>query len=162
MGVDYIFYKRQADYNPDMVINTLLTFRQYLSVKQGNAPIAIQTDESPEKIRQQIIERIDKELENIGIGVKYKGRAYLQEAILLLIAKDKDSSETVIHQVAKNQKTSYNNVQRAMQTAINSAWHTSSIDDLLIHYKARININTGIPTSTEFIHYYADKITKSM
>lgn len=47
-----------------------------------------------------------------------------------------------------------------MQTAINYAWRISSIDDLMTHYTARINHQTGVPTPTEFIYYYADKIKK--
>ena len=47
-----------------------------------------------------------------------------------------------------------------MQTAINYAWRVSSIDDLMAHYKARINYETGVPTPTEFIYYYAEKIRK--
>jgi len=47
-----------------------------------------------------------------------------------------------------------------MQTAINYAWRISPVEDLILHYKARINYETGVPTPTEFIYYYADKIRK--
>ena len=45
-----------------------------------------------------------------------------------------------------------------MQNAINRAWKTTDIDDLLRYYEARINSERGVPTSTEFIYYYANKI----
>lgn len=51
---------------------------------------------------------------------------------------------------------------RAMQTAINNAWRSTSIDDLMMHYKARINYETGVPTPTEFIYYYRDKIKENL
>lgn len=47
-----------------------------------------------------------------------------------------------------------------MQTSINYAWRLSSIEDLLKHYKARINHETGVPTPTEFIYYYKEKIRR--
>ena len=47
-----------------------------------------------------------------------------------------------------------------MQTAINNACRKSPIEDLMLHYKARINYETGVPTPTEFIYYYAEKIRK--
>ena len=46
--------------------------------------------------------------------------------------------------------------------AINNAWRSTSIDDLMMHYKARINYETGVPTPTEFIYYYKDKIKESL
>ena len=49
-------------------------------------------------------------------------------------------------------------VERAMQNAINRAWRNSDIDELLTHYKAKISSDKGVPTLTEFIHYYANKI----
>lgn len=47
-----------------------------------------------------------------------------------------------------------------MQTAINHAWRMSPVEDLLVHYKARINIETGVPSPTEFVYYYKEKIKK--
>ena len=49
-------------------------------------------------------------------------------------------------------------VERAMQNAINNAWRSNDIDELLKHYSARINSDRGVPTLTEFVYYYANKI----
>ena len=162
-GADLVFYKRQADYNPELVINTMLSLRKSLhSVRRDDMPDDMQTTESPEERRIRITERINTELDLIGVFVKYKGRAYLQEAIFLLISKEKDSSEAVFYQVAENHRSSYSSVARAAQTAINSAWEHSSVEDLQLYYTARVNFKTGVPSPTEFIHYYADKIRKTM
>ena len=59
-----------------------------------------------------------------------------------------------------NIKFGNSSISRAMQTAINYAWRISSIDDLMTYYTARINHQTGVPTPTEFVYYYADKIRK--
>lgn len=163
IGADLIFYKRQADYSPNIVINTLLALRKSLyTVQRDRLPNDLQTTESPEERRMRISERIDTELNLIGISVRYKGRLYLQEAIFLLLNKDKNSSEAILYQIAERRKNSYSSVIRAIQTAINNAWYISSIEDLQKYYTARININTGVPSPTEFIHYYADKIRKTI
>lgn len=49
-----------------------------------------------------------------------------------------------------------------MQNAILHAWRISSLEDLTALYTARINYETGVPTPTEFIYYYADKIKKML
>ena len=163
MGADLIFYKKQLDYSPEMIINTLLALRKSLyTVSNDGVPRDMQTTESPEERRIRIMERIDAELDLIGIGVRYKGHAYLQEAIFLTIGMDINSSEAVLYQVADRQRISYSSVIRAIQTAINRAWDSSSIEDLQKYYTARVNIHTGVPSPSDFIHYYADKIRKTM
>jgi hypothetical protein len=64
--------------------------------------------------------------------------------------------------VAISRKSSYSAIIRTMQTAINNAWESTAIEDLNVHYTARIDIRTGVPSPTEFIHFYADKIHKAM
>lgn len=163
MGADLVFYKKQVDYSPEMVVNTLFALRKSLyAARHDNMSNDLQTIESPEERRIRIIERIDTELNMVGISSRYKGRAYAQEAIFLLINRDKNVSEAILSQVAILKKISHSSVVRAIQTAINNAWQTSSIEDLQMHYTARINIHTGVPSPTEFIYYYADKIRKTM
>lgn len=162
-GVDWIFCKKQPDYSVDLVINTLLTLRKSLYNKQGNdIPVDMQTLESPEERQARITQRIDAELNLVGISSKYRGRKHLHEAIYLLINVEKGASEAVINQIAIAQKGNYSAIVRAMQTAINNAWASSSIDDLQKYYTARIDYRTGVPSPTEFIHYYADKIRKTI
>lgn len=162
-GVDWIFCKKQDDYSAELVINTMLTLRKSLySRRVDNLPSDMQTLETPEEIKKRISQRIDTELSLVGINSRLKGRKYLHEAICLLINLEKGASEAVVNQVATSHKISYSAVARAMQTAINNAWESSSIEDLQTHYKARIDIRTGVPSPTEFIHYYSDKIHKSM
>ena len=60
--------------------------------------------------------------------------------------------------IAENHRKSEASVERAMQNAINRAWKTSDINELLYHYTAKINSTRGNPTITEFICYYANKL----
>jgi hypothetical protein len=94
-------------------------------------------------------------LNYVGISPKAVGYKYLTDAILLVMGEYDGSLCTAIGQ--KYAKTD-SSVERAMQNAIISAWRTNDIDELLQHYTARINSEKGIPTLTEFIYYYANKI----
>lgn len=161
-GAAFVFYKRKSDYSQDMVLNHLLVLRKSLYAMNGELPDDLRTLESPEERRARITRRIDTELHLVGISPKYKGRAHLLEAIEFLINIEKNAPESVINQIAAAHKTSYSAIIRTMQTAINNAWASSAIEDLCVHYTARIDIRTGIPSPTEFIHFYADKIRKTM
>ncbi|MCL2337292.1 MAG: hypothetical protein FWC60_07735 [Firmicutes bacterium] len=161
-GAALVFYKQKSDYSPDMVLNHLLVLRQSMHALHGEMPEDLQTPETPEERRLRITQRIDAELSLVGIGSKYKGRKHLHEAIELLLNIEKDAPESVINQVAIAHKTSYSAIIRTMQTAINNAWESTSIEDLQTHYTARINYRTGVPSPTDFIHFYADKIRKTI
>lgn len=163
MGVDWVFCKEQNGYSADLVIETLLDLRKSLhSVQRDGTPSELLTLESPEERRQNIIRRIEIELDLVGINARYKGRDYLHEAILILIISDKETTGSAIDQVAAKYKTAYSVVTRVMQTAINKAWDNANIEDLVIHYTARVSIKTGVPSPPDFIHYYANKIRKTM
>jgi len=162
LGVDWIFCKKQSDYSTDMVVDTLLSLRGSLhSVQRDGVPEDLQTIESPEARRARIAQRIDVELDLVGVRVRYNGRAYLHEAIYLLITSGKDAG-SVIDQVAANHKITYSAMSRVMQTAIDNAWDTAGPEELQVHYTARVNARTGSPSATDFIYYYADKIRKTI
>ena len=92
-----------------------------------------------------------------------QGRKYLYDAIYYIINQDisnSDSKLTVVQHLVTKYKRSNSTISRAMQNAILHAWRKSSLEDLEKYYTAKINYETGIPTPTEFIYYYADKIKK--
>ena len=49
-----------------------------------------------------------------------------------------------------------------MQNAILHAWRITPIEDLSKYYTARVNYETGVPTPTELIYYYSNKIKKEI
>ena len=162
-GVDIVFYKKQPDYNVEMVVNTMISLRKSLyAVASSGVPSDLSSIESPECTRARIAERINSEFNQIGIGVHLKGRKYLFDAIFKLLNCEEGESIHVINQISNEQKIDASAISRAMQTAINNAWKNSSINDLEIHYKAKVDPNRGTPTPTEFIYYYADKIRNSL
>jgi DNA-binding NarL/FixJ family response regulator len=163
MGVSFVFSKEQSGYSPERALNILLDLRKFLpSAQKGNTHKDLQTIESPEELRTRIIERIDAELSQVGISLRLKGRKYLQEALYLLLNKNKDESDAVLYKVADQYNVNYNTVIRAIQTAIENAWERTDIETLKEKCPVHIDVRTGTPAPTEFIHFYADKIRKTM
>jgi len=157
-GVDLIFYKKQKDYSPKLVISALLSLRKslykYNTIDNNNINIETKAD-----YESKISNKINAELDLIGISSHLKGRKYIYDAIMYLI-KECDKNETVFNHLANVYKKSSSSISRVMQTAINYAWRTSAPEDLEIHYTAKINYNTGVPSPTELVYFYYNKIKK--
>ena len=156
-GVDLIFYKKHKNYSAENVINTLLLLNGY------SETFIPQTSISSEKGNNNISDLINKELDLIGVGLHLQGRKYLHDAIYFIISQEQSgSNQTVVQHLVSKYKRSNSTISRAMQNAILHAWRRSSLEDLDKYYTAKINYETGIPTPTEFIYYYADKIKKEL
>lgn len=149
--VDLIFYKKQKDYSQNLVLDSVI-----LLSEEPNYKSVIPTD-SPNGKNLELRNRINKELDLIGISYKLKGREYLFEAIYFLLTES-DSSVTVFQYLSSKYKLLTSSISRAIQTSINRTWRTSSIEDLRAHYTAQINYNTGVPTPTEFIYFIVNKL----
>lgn len=155
-GVDLIFYKKQLNYSHSNVLNTLVLLRDY-NKKSNNIDIPNKDDN-----KNKISDIINNELDLIGIGTHLQGRKYFFDAIYFILEESENSQTTVTQYLVKEYKKSSSTISRAMQNAILHAWRISSIDDLTKYYTAKVNYETGVPTPTEFIYYYADKIKKML
>lgn len=162
LGADFIFYKKQSDYAPEIVINSMLALRETLHTSRNNIHTCKVTDETPIEKENIIKEKINNELDLVGISNHLKGRKYLLDAIFYLVDNKNKDHSSVFYYLSSKYKIGNSSISRAMQTAINYAWRISAIEDLMLHYKARINHETGVPTPTEFIYYYAEKILKTL
>lgn len=160
MGADFIMSKHQQDYSEQGVLDFIKMMRPAIEntrVSEGSAcgsPTPA-TDESPEQHIRRITRRIMTELDYVGISPKAVGYKYLADAIRIVIEKPTQNLCTVIGKLYGKTDCS---VERAMQNAIDKAWKTSDIDVLLKSYTARISSSKGVPTITEFVYYYANKI----
>ncbi len=155
-GADLILYKDQAKYSVEQVLNTFINMREKMPQR------TIQTlKEEMQRDEEKISAYISKELDLIGITSKMKGRKYVHDAILYLI-ENEDSKENVIRHLANEYKKSTNTITNGIQNAILRAWRVSAVEDLLEYYTARINPETGVPTTMEFIYYYVEKIKKEL
>ena len=123
--------------------------------KNADKATSMPISESPESHERKLRQRIQRELDLIGINPKSVGYSYLIDAISMVYHKPETNLASTI--AARYQKSD-SSVERAMQNAINSAWRHSDIEDLLKYYTARIHSEKGVPTMMEFVYYYAKKI----
>lgn len=154
-GADFIMSKHEEGYSAKSVLDFLRIIRPAIRNKQTIGALKDMTTETPEHYRKRITRQIMTELNYVGINPSFIGYQYLVDAILIMIKQPTQNICTIVGQ--QHGKTN-SSVERAMQNAINRAWKSSNIEDLLFHYKAKINSEKGIPTITEFICYYANKV----
>ena len=154
LGADFIMSKHQKGYSENNVVEFLRLMRPMIQDRwkaRAEPRPAI-----PSELREKrMVRRINSELNAVGISPKMVGYTYLQEAIALII---KQPVSNLCNILAEKHRKTESSVERAMQNAINKAWHTADIDDLLRCYTAKISSDKGVPTLTEFIYYYANKL----
>lgn len=164
-GADLIFYKQQTGYSSRTVILELLSLRKSLyrynelDIESKNLLLETQAE-----FRNRLTTRINTELDLVGISSHLKGRGYIHDAILYLIEASPDELDNTSPYIylANKYKKSASSISRVMQTSINYAWRSSSTDDLELYYTAKINYHTGVPSPTELIYYYSNKIKNSL
>lgn len=158
-NIDFIFYKKQKNYSQNNIINTLVLLNEYNNENSRNK--TYEKDEEKD-YKSNIEEKIEKELDLVGISMHLQGRKYLKDAIMFIIKNNDDSKISIVQYLVKLHKKPSSSISRGMQNAIIHGWRVTPIQDLEKHYTAIINYETGLPTPTEFIYYYADKIKKQI
>lgn len=159
--VEFIFYKKQDTYSVESVINTLALLSGYKNNPKNNSKDEISSDD--EENIKIMSEKVNKELDLIGISTHLQGRKYLYDAIMYLLSKESEDGRISINQYLMSKyKRASSTISRAMQNAIIHAWRVTAPDDLEVYYTASISYETGIPTPVEFIYYYVGKIKKSL
>ena len=153
-GADFIMTKNQEGYSAQSVVDFIKIARTVI-ISRPKRETLTGGQESDELAERRIQRRISHELDKVGISAKSVGYRYLIDAIMIIMKKPVQHVCRIIG--AKYNKTE-NSVERAMQNAINRAWANSDINDLLANYTARIKSSKGIPTITEFIFFYAQKL----
>lgn len=155
LGVDFIMLKSQDDYCPESVIIFLRSLKMTLQEIRRKIQIKNKLPEESyaEVIRRQET-RITAEVEKVGISPKATGRSYLIDAIICKVEGKSDQSVIL----AKKYGKTISSIERAMQNAINKAWSTMQPEELSLHYTSKIHSEKGVPTITEFVCHYANKI----
>ncbi len=152
LGADFLITKNQQDYCVDMVLDFILSLSPIDFTYNNSDAYKL---EATQNYEASVKNRINTELDLIGVSSKLKGRIYLCDAIELTSKGRTPNISTII---AKKYSKTEASVERAMQTAINHAWRNTDIETLEKHYTTYINPRKGVPTITEFICYYADKV----
>ena len=159
LGADFILAKYQENYSAQYVVEFLRIMKKVIFSEKGKTASKITAVKPSESKDKRLIQKIQHELNLIGISPKVVGYRYLTDAILATI---KEQNTNNIKMLGEKYKKTDDSIERAMQNAINRAWRTSDIDDLLTYYTARIHSQIGVPTIMEFIFYYANKIQNQL
>lgn len=163
LGADFILSKKQRDYSAELVIGFLKELCESIISDcircSGQAPAGTSRD-APAQASRKLKNRLNAEFDHIQIGHKLSGRRYLVESISLMIDKGCTENEA-IKTVAENYRKTEIAVIQAMGNAIKKTWSSSDYEALLKYYTGPVRSDTGVPTVTEFIHYYIDRINYS-
>ena len=159
LGADFIMSKHKLDYSAQYVVEFIRMIQHAILSRRPSVTTDLSEETSFEDNLPLYTRRVYRELDWVGISPKNIGYRYLADAILLII---RDSSASVYREIAEMYKKSDASVERAMQNAINRAWRHSDIEELLTHYTAKIRSEKGVPTTLEFVYYYANKIKTDM
>lgn len=92
--VDFIFYKKQENYNVENVINTLLLLNNYTNTASTDIK---EIEEEKAKQEKLIAEKVNYELDLIGIASHLQGRKYLFDAITYLLSEEGENSQVSIN-----------------------------------------------------------------
>lgn len=147
LGADFIFSKHQQDYSEQSVLNFIVMLQPVIEINHKE-PVDL-------KIEARKKEFINQELLKLGIHPKNIGYSYLIDAILMA---SKGETVNLCTKIAEQHAKSEPSVERAMQNAIKRAWKITDIDILLSMYTAPIHPDKCVPTLTEFVCFYANKL----
>lgn len=154
LGADFILTKYEEGYSAQYVAEFVQLMKPAI-LSHNSVPNKTDSETPPAITAQNLTQRIQRELNLVGISPKAIGFQYLTEAIKITAGKPEAN---LSHTLAVKFGKSSASIERAMQNAINRAWQTSSPDDLLKYYTARVRSDRGVPTMMEFIYYYATKL----
>ncbi len=149
LNCDYIFHKGERDYSETKVF-------AFIDSLKDTIIGTVLTEDVQVTSENDYVDYLNSMFDKLGISPKLKGYKYLIDAILLV--NDNPSINVYSTLASKYEKSSVS-VEHAMLNAINKAWKTSDPDDLYKYYTARIDLDRGSPTVSEFIFYYANKLT---
>lgn len=155
LGADFILSKHQQGYRDTQAVEFLCMMRDVILQNAQSAAPELPQKESPDSRKRRLVQWIHRELDLVGISPKAVGYEYITEGILLLLDSP---SPNVPAEIARQHQKTVPAVERAMQNAIASAWRRTPIEDLLEHYTARISSARGVPTLSEFLYHYANRL----
>ncbi|MBE5927409.1 MAG: response regulator [Lachnospiraceae bacterium] len=150
-GADFILYKHSDDYTNQTPIDFLRMTKDII-ISSANTSNNLSFSSSVNETDLKGL--ITQQLETLGFQHRVLGFKYLIEAIYIVI---NEPDAYITQRVAAIFSKSTTSVDRAMQTSIDKVWKRGCLDTLYKEYTAHINPDTGAPTITEFVHYYADK-----
>ena len=155
LGADFLMVKSQRGYSAQGAVDFLRALKEAIFETQKRRNFSSNQADSPDQVRKRLIQRVSAEIDRVGVSPKATGRKYLLDGILLIVG---GLTSGICTEIGKMYAKTDASVERAMQNAINVAWRKTDIEDLQKYYTARIGSAKGVPTVTEFLHHYAEKL----
>lgn len=156
LGADFILGKYERGYCAQYVVEFLHAMKGAILSKALMEPYFLNSQSSAKEDRKKaIIRAIHKELDLLEISPKLLGHKYLTDAIFMKIDKHEGN---LIVDISKKYKKSPTSVERAIDNCIGRAWTNGNDCILRANYTGRISEQRGMPTTMEFVYYYANKI----
>lgn len=160
-GADYIYQKTNRAYSPAKVLSMAEKIYPYQRIEDSRRSVHAVATYSQTKEDEITKKYIEDELEKIGFRRRHVGFAYTVEAILFLM-RDKEHrlriSGDVYPMIAKRHHATKSSVERAIRTAIESAFTEGQIEALHYHYPFSYDEKKGRPTNTEFLKNMAERL----
>lgn len=101
-------------------------------------------------------------LHEIGVPANLKGHNYLRDAVMMVLEDRKlinSVTKTIYPSIGQRYETSACSVERAIRTALETAWTRGKTEILNNLFGFTVSINKGKPTNAEFIALIADKLS---
>ncbi len=101
-------------------------------------------------------------LHEIGIPANLKGHNYIRDAVIMVLEDRKlinSVTKTIYPNIGRRYQTSACSVERAIRTALETAWTRGRTDIINDIFGFTVSINKGKPTNAEFIAMLADKLS---
>lgn len=154
-GADYIFPKSKPDYSPRLVYE--FAYNYFINQPKKYIPSIDDVN---------LKDKVNYEMDKIGITNGMGGRNYIIEAVQLILnlyPNDANASninlvKNVYPVVAKKYKKSAGSIEQGIKNAIQKAWLITDIEVLSQNYTATVSYRTGYPNNKDFIFYYVDKL----
>ena len=160
-NVAYIMEKNSKGYSAKFVLDQMLALRTniYLASEEQIAENKI-TVETIEIRRERIKNRINAELDKIGMPSHLKGRKFIVIGLIYLLEVDDISrDDSVFEHITKTTGRSIQTVSTAISTAIRNVWNNTPIDEIQKHYKQTDYYKSGQPRPYSFLIYYRNKLS---
>ena len=155
LGADFILAKYEAGYSAQYVLDFLRTMQDVIISKGASKTLETPSSGSPEYHERKLRQRVQRELDLVGIKPSSAGYRYLIDAIALIYHDPETNVSATLAGIYQKHDFS---IERAIQNAIDHAWRHTDIEALLTNYTARIRSDRAAPTNMEFIYYYANKL----
>lgn len=157
-GAAFVLYKQTQDYSAGKVVECIYgLIEEDAAVKKLSSHEYV-NEELKDEQDNRIIDLINRELDLIGIEHGLLGRTYIVEALKYLLNINNPNEEKLYKHLNNIFKKSPNNISTNIQTAINRAWRTYDVTELDKYFTARYDPEKGVPSPTQLIYYYRDKI----